>query len=72
MYYTSRALRGAEERYPPMKKLAFTLVTTTCKLKPYFQAHIMVVLTNKPLWRAMSNLEAVGWMALCHKGIDGL
>jgi len=23
MYYTSRALRGAEERYPPMEKLAF-------------------------------------------------
>uniref|UniRef100_A0A2N9GFI7 Uncharacterized protein n=1 Tax=Fagus sylvatica TaxID=28930 RepID=A0A2N9GFI7_FAGSY len=25
VYYTSRALRGAEERYPPMEKLAFTL-----------------------------------------------
>uniref|UniRef100_A0A2N9J6Z4 Integrase catalytic domain-containing protein n=1 Tax=Fagus sylvatica TaxID=28930 RepID=A0A2N9J6Z4_FAGSY len=25
VYYTSRALRGAEERYPPMEKLAFAL-----------------------------------------------
>ena len=36
VYYTSRALQGAEERYPPMEKLAFALVTTARKLKPYF------------------------------------
>ena len=36
VYYTSRALRGAKERYPPMEKLAFTLITTTRKLRPYF------------------------------------
>ena len=36
VYYTSWALRGAEERYPPMEKLAFALVITTRKLKPYF------------------------------------
>ncbi len=32
VYYTSRALRGAEERYPPMEKLAFALVTAARKL----------------------------------------
>uniref|UniRef100_A0A2N9F1K7 Uncharacterized protein n=1 Tax=Fagus sylvatica TaxID=28930 RepID=A0A2N9F1K7_FAGSY len=36
VYYTSRALRGAEERYPPMEKLAFALVTTARKLRPEF------------------------------------
>ena len=36
VYYASRALRGAEERYPPMEKLAFTLVTAVRKLKSYF------------------------------------
>ena len=41
-----------------MEKLAFTLVTVTRKLKPYFQAHTMVILTNKPLRRAMNNPEA--------------
>ena len=35
-YYTSRVLRGAKERYPPMEKLAFASVTATQKLKPYF------------------------------------
>ena len=39
VYYVSRALHDAEERYLPMEKLAFALVTATCKLKPYFQAH---------------------------------
>ena len=36
MYYASRALRGAEERYSPMEKLAFALVTAARKLNPYF------------------------------------
>ena len=58
MYYTNRALRGVEERYPPMEKLAFALVTAARKLKPYFQAHAVVVLTDKPLQRVISNLEA--------------
>ena len=47
-----------------MEKLAFALVTAARKLKPYFQAHIVIVLTNKPLQRAMSNPEAVERMAL--------
>ena len=49
VYYASRALRGAEERYLPMEKLAFALVTVARKLKPYFQAHTVVVLTDRPL-----------------------
>ena len=47
-----------------MEKLTFALVTAAQKLKPYFQAHIVVVLTDKPLRRAMSSLEVVGQMAL--------
>ena len=46
-----------------MEKLAFALVTAAQKLKPYFQAHTIVVLTDKPLRRAISSPEAVGWMA---------
>jgi len=48
IYYASWALRGAEERCPPMEKLAFALVTAARKLKPYFQAHTVIVLTDKP------------------------
>ena len=64
MYYASRALCGAEERYPPMEKLTFALVTVARKLEPYFQAHTVNVLTDKPLRRAMSNPEATGRLAL--------
>ena len=64
VYFTSRALRGAEERYPQIEKLAFVLIIAARKLKPYFQAHTIVVLTDKPLRKAMSSLEATGRMAL--------
>ena len=57
VYFISRAFRGAEERYPRMEKLAFALVT-------YFQAHTIIVLTDQPLKRAMSSLEAAERMAL--------
>ena len=63
-YFISRAFRGAEERYPWMEKLAFALITAARKLKPYFQAHTIVVLTDQPLKRAMSSPEVAGRMAL--------
>ena len=47
-----------------MEKLAFALVIAARRLKPYFQAHTIVVLTDKPLRRAMNNPEVVGRMAL--------
>ena len=47
-----------------MEKLAFALVTATHKLKLYFQAHTVIVLTNKPLQRVMSSPEAAGRMVL--------
>ena len=49
VYYASRVLHGVEKRYPPMEKLAFALVTVARKLKLYFQAHTVIVLTNKLL-----------------------
>ena len=60
MYYTSQALRGVEKRYSPMEKLTFALVTVVHKLKPYFQAHTVIVLTDKLLWQAISNTEVAG------------
>ena len=47
-----------------MEKLAFSLVTAAHKLKLYFQARTVIVLTNKPLRQAMSNPEATGRLAL--------
>ena len=47
-----------------MEKLAFALVMAVRKLKPYFQAHTIIVLSNQPLKRAMNSPEATGRMAL--------
>lgn len=49
IYYTSRALHGAEARYIKIKQLAFVLVTSARRLCPYFQSHTIRVITNYPL-----------------------
>ncbi|KAL0305012.1 UNVERIFIED_CONTAM: hypothetical protein Scaly_3000100 [Sesamum calycinum] len=50
MYYVSIMLQGAEKRYLKIEKLALALVTMARKLRPYFQSHPIVVLTNH-LWK---------------------
>jgi hypothetical protein len=39
VYYFSQTIYNVETRYLKVKKLAFTLVNTSKKLKPYIQAH---------------------------------
>lgn len=60
VYYTSRAIHRAELRYPPLEKLAFTLITMTRKLMPYFQSHQIVILTNQPLKVVLQKPEVSG------------
>ena len=60
IYYTSRVLREANGRYPMMEKLAFALVTASRKLRHYFQAYVLNVLTDHPLKKAMNKLKAAG------------
>ena len=60
VYYTSRALRGAEGRYPLIEKLAFALITASRKLRHYFQAHVINVMIDHPLKKVMNKLEAAG------------
>ena len=60
VYYTSRALRGAEGRYPLMEKLVFALITASRKLRYYFQAHVINVMTAHSLKKVMNKLEAAG------------
>ena len=60
VYYCSRALRGAEERYPRMEKLILALVTTARKLRPYFQAHTIEVQTEYPMEQVLHKPEVSG------------
>lgn len=64
IYYSSRAFRGVDKRYPSMEKLAFTLITTKRKLRPHFQANTIVVQIDKPLRKIMNNLEAARQLVL--------
>ena len=41
-----------------MEKLALALVIIGRKLRPYFQAHTIIVLTNHPLRKAMNKPDA--------------
>ena len=60
VYYTNQALRGVEGRYPLIEKLAFALITDSRKLRHYFQAHVIDVMMDHPLKKAMNKLETIG------------
>ena len=60
IYYCSRALGGAEERYPRMEKLILALVTTARKLRPYFQAHTIEVPTEYPMKQVLHKPKTLG------------
>ncbi len=60
VYYISRVLRDAETRYTKAEKIAFALLTATRRLRPYFQAHSVTLLTDQPLRQILSNPENAG------------
>ncbi|GKV17643.1 hypothetical protein SLEP1_g28117 [Rubroshorea leprosula] len=60
VYYASRVLQGAELRYSIAEKAALAVVTTARKLRPYFQAHPIVVLTDQPLRQILQKPECSG------------
>ncbi|XP_058099790.1 uncharacterized protein LOC131244158 [Magnolia sinica] len=60
VYYVSKAMVPAEIRYPSMEKLALSLVLSARRLRPYFQAHTIVVLTNSPLRQVLPKPEVSG------------
>lgn len=47
VHYVSKAFEGTKARYLNVEKLALALVTMARKLRPYFMAHRIVVLTNQ-------------------------
>ena len=49
VFYVSKRLLDAETRDHELEKLALALVVTSRKLRSYFHAHLIEVLTNYPL-----------------------
>ncbi|XP_060968734.1 uncharacterized protein LOC115710532 [Cannabis sativa] len=60
VYYVNKRLLDAVTRYPHMEKLVFALVIASRKLRPYFQAHSIGVLTNYSLRQVLAKPEASG------------
>ncbi|XP_071729264.1 uncharacterized protein [Rutidosis leptorrhynchoides] len=63
IYFVSRVLQGAELNYPELEKLTLALVHTARKLRRYFQAHQIVVLTNKPIRHAIKGQVLADFIA---------
>ncbi|GJU10296.1 reverse transcriptase domain-containing protein [Tanacetum coccineum] len=62
VYFVSRALRGSEIKYNPMEKLVLALLSASRRLKRYFQAHAIIVITDQPIKQLLSNSEISGRM----------
>ncbi|CAL8153079.1 unnamed protein product [Prunus armeniaca] len=58
VFYTSKALLDVETRYPKMEKLIFSLVVSARKLRPYYQAHRIIVITEFPLRSILHSPDA--------------
>ena len=46
IYYINKAFQGAEARYPRIEKITFALIMAFRKLRLYFQANLIVVMTD--------------------------
>ncbi|GJY14903.1 reverse transcriptase domain-containing protein [Tanacetum coccineum] len=62
VYFVSRALRGQKINYIPMEKLVLALLSASRRLKRYFQAHPIVVITDQPIKQLLSSSEISGRM----------
>ncbi|KAI5338915.1 hypothetical protein L3X38_018187 [Prunus dulcis] len=58
IFYTSKALIDAETRYPKLEKLILALVVSARKLRPYYQAHRVIVMTDFPLRSILHSPDA--------------
>ena len=62
VYYTGQTFQGAEAKYLRIEKMAFSLIVASRKLRPYFQAHTIMVMMDQPIYKAMSKPDATGRM----------
>nr|GEZ32817.1 reverse transcriptase domain-containing protein [Tanacetum cinerariifolium] len=60
VYFVSRALQVPELNYIPMEKLVLALVFISKRLRRYFQAHPIAVITDQPIKQIMSRPDVAG------------
>ena len=60
VYCVNHALAEAEVNYRLIEKFVYALVMVSRKLRPYFEAHKILVLTKQPLKNVLQKLDASG------------
>ncbi|GKA05825.1 reverse transcriptase domain-containing protein [Tanacetum coccineum] len=60
VYFVIRALQGPKLNYTPMEKLVLALVFATKRLRRYFQAHPIAVITDQPIKQIISRPDVAG------------
>ena len=63
VFFVSKSLIDAETSYTHLEQAALALRAAAQKLRPYFQAHPIVVLTDLPLWGTIHKQDMSGRMA---------
>ena len=63
VYYVSEVLHDAKARYLETHKLIYAILIASRKLRHYFQAHRVVVVTSYPLRTILRNSNATGNIA---------
>jgi hypothetical protein len=58
VFFVSEALSGSKLLYSKLEKIAYAVVMATRKLRHYFEAHEVTVLTDQPLNNLFINKEA--------------
>jgi hypothetical protein len=60
VYYISEELSKTKARYPQIQKLLYAVVLARRKLRHYFEAHPVTVLSSFPLGEIIRNPDVVG------------
>jgi hypothetical protein len=63
VYYISEVLSDTKARYPQVQKLLYAVVLARRKLRHYFEAHPVTVVSSFPLGEIIRNPDAAGRIA---------